>query len=287
MKYQLIVVAVALMFFQCKPGNEQPEFSTITLKGSESMHETFDALKKDFETIQDTIKLNIEGGGSKTGLLAIKNKEVDIGMSSYPFDLSKELGPDHDVVEQVVAYDGIILINNENNMVKQLTDQQISAIYNGQITDWSQLGGHPGKIRLISRDQNSGTQKFFSSYFKVNQLPPGTRIARDNDEIVKEVMTNKDGIGYVGFAYFKVGVNDISLPPSNNKIDTFYHPTVKNLSLGLYPLKRGLRIYYNDERTVAVNAFLHYLKSVRAQEIIENHGLVSKSQEIYYNASVD
>lgn len=287
MRYQLLVVVLAIAFFQCQNKNREAQIATLTLKGSESMHETFDALKEDFELTQDSIKIQIEGGGSRTGLMAIKNEEVDIGMSSYNFNLEQELGLEHDITEQVVAYDGIVLINNELNRIKNLTDNQISKIFSGEISDWSELGGLPGKILPISRDENSGTQKFFSSYFKINQLSANSLVAEDNDEIVHEIMSNQNGIGYVGFGYFKTGVNDISLPPTKSDIDTFYHPTVENLSLGLYPLKRGLRIYYKDTGDETLNSFLFYLESERAQKIIEDHGLVSKGQEVYYNASAD
>ena len=79
------------------------------------MFETFYALKTDFEKIQDSVYISIEGGGSRTGLFAIRDKTADLGLSSFAFDLSQVLDPRHDVKERVVAYDGIVVIRNQNN----------------------------------------------------------------------------------------------------------------------------------------------------------------------------
>ncbi len=272
----------------CQQGKKATQIQTLKIKGSESMHETFTALKKDFEAVQDSVRINLEGGGSRTGLAGIQDGSIDIGLSSYAFNIDSILGEAHQVQEKVVAYDGIVLISNENNPIKKLTDSQIAGIYNGEYTDWSQLGGNSGPIKAIVRNMNSGTQKFFTAYFGLKDKLKPSKVADDNDEIFAEVVRNQNSIGFVGFAYFKVGVNDIMLPSSPEDSNDFYHPTVDNLGRGLYPLKRGLRIYYSENPSPALDAFLVYLNSERAQSIIEESGVVpSLYGQTILNASID
>lgn len=259
---------------------KKEEKAVLRIKGSESMHETFNALKKDFEKVQDTLTIVIEGGGSRTGLMAIKDKAVDIGLSSYEFNLDSVLGPDHGVREEVVAYDGIVLINNDENPIAQLTNEQIGMIYRGEISDWSEVGGEPGKILPIIRDQNSGTQKYFSEFFGLKNISADAEMAAENNEIVQKVYEDARRIGFIGFAYVTMHVKELQLPSVKEKDTFFISPSFKAIRMGEYPLRRGLRIYYQEEQDAKVSSFLTYLNSDRAQEIIEQNGLVSsKSKE--------
>lgn len=242
------------------------------------MHETFDALASDFQRMQDTLKVIIEGGGSRTGLMAIKESTADIGLSSFKFDLNKTLGDDHQVNQRVVAYDGIVVINNTNNPLKQLTNSQISQIYSGEVKDWSEIGGSQGLIKPIVRDSNSGTQRFFTNYFRVNEVASSAIVAKENHEIVDEVISSENGIGFIGYAYYTEMVNTVELPhadDADSNLVEYIPPTPTHLSNGKYPLKRSLQIYYHREQDPRVGAFLAYLNTDRAKHIIESFGLIA------------
>ncbi len=242
------------------------------------MHETFNALKSDFEKMQDTLTIVLEGGGSRTGMMGVFENEAHIGLSSFPFNLDSILGDGHNIQEQVVAYDGIVLISHEDNPVQQLTNEQVSGIFSGAITDWSELGGESGRIVPIIRDQNSGTQQFFINFFKIDSPANSAIVALENGEIVNTVSENMAGIGFIGFAYFTQRVHNMLLPSPIAGDTPFVAPSFKNLLAGSYPLKRSLRIYYKDTSDPAVKAFLSYLKTTRARYVIESNGLVPLQQ---------
>ena len=243
------------------------------------MHETFSALKKDFESLQDTIVIDLEGGGSRTGLNAIRNNEAEIGLSSFGFNLDSLLGVEHGVIEKVVAYDGIVLINNGLNPIKQLSNDQVNAIYTGSITDWNLIGGNPGMIKPIVRDSNSGTQRFFTEYFNIDTVADSAEIADRNVDIVAKVIENKNAIGFIGFAYFSMGVNDILIPAINptDSLETYILPSSKTINQNTYPLKRPLRIYHTKNSSPQLSVFLNYLNTSRAASIVESFGLMVQS----------
>ena len=276
MKY-LISLLVLSIFFGCDSMNKSQTYEPLRLKGSESMHEVFSELASDFERTQDTLKVELEGGGSKTGLIAIKQRKADIGLSSFPFDLDSILGENHTVIQRVVANDAIVVINHHENPITQLTNRQVSNIYSGIVKDWSEIGGYPGKILPVVRDYNSGTQKFFTEHFKIFEVAPTAVIAAENHEIVDSVVSNKNGIGFIGYAYFTDMVKNVSLPITTNSEDSneFVAPEPQFLANGTYPLKRALRIYYNSAYDKRVMAFLKYLDSDRAHMIIESYGLIA------------
>lgn len=237
------------------------------------MYETFLELKNDFEKRQDSIKITLEGGGSRTGLMAIKNQEAEIGLSSFPFDLENTLGPSHGIQQQVVAFDAIVVVTNTSNPIDSLSDKQLSDIYTGKIYDWAQLGGKSGLIMPVIRDENSGTQQFFTDYFQITQLAPTAEVAIDNAEIVSRVSGSVHGIGFIGFAYFTESVKNLKLPSDSTQL-SFEAPTHRNLENGKYPLKRGLIIYYPEQTSPAVAGFLQYLQTQQAESVIESFGLI-------------
>ncbi|REE05564.1 phosphate ABC transporter substrate-binding protein (PhoT family) [Marinoscillum furvescens DSM 4134] len=240
------------------------------------MYETFLELKTDFEKIQDTIKVTLEGGGSRTGLMAIESHSADIGLSSFPFDLTETLGTGHNVSEQVVAYDAIVLITNQHNPITALSDEQVQAIYTGKTYDWEQLGGEKGLISPLIRDENSGTQRFFEDHFAVHELAKTAEVVDHNSEIVAKVSGNKHCIGFIGFAYFTESVHNLLLHTKDSTPEGSYvAPTHRNLKNGSYPLKRGLRVYFRQGDDPAVDAFLKYLQTDRAHMIIESYGLIA------------
>ncbi|MEQ9288322.1 MAG: substrate-binding domain-containing protein [Cyclobacteriaceae bacterium] len=270
---KVYLVLIGLFLFSCS----ENKVYEVKLKGSESMNEVFAALKKDFEEMQDSVKVSLEGGGSKTGLLAIANSETDIGLSSFGFDLDSVLGAGHGVEEQVVAFDGIVLINNEQNKIRQLTNEQINGIYSGKIADWSQLGEAEGPILPIVRDQNSGTQKLFTEYFGITHLATKAVIAKENVEIVSKVIENKNAIGFIGFAYFSIGVNDILIPSQSESDSTVNYvlPSSATITNNIYPLKRPLRIYFRNNENPGQSAFLEYLNSGRGKNVIASFDLLT------------
>ena len=164
-------IAAFLVFswgFACS--EKEPNHHFLKIKGSESMHETFLALKSDFEKMQDSISVELEGGGRRTGMIGEKEGNADIGLSSYAFELDSILGVNHGIEARVVAFDGIVLISNEQNPIEQLTREQIAGIFNGAFSDWAELGGSAGEIVPVIRDENSGTQRFFTNYFGIEEL---------------------------------------------------------------------------------------------------------------------
>ena len=98
------------------------------------------------------------GGGANTapnGCVAIARS------SSGP---SPGAAPDLATFEYYAyAVDGVTWGTTSLNAPAVLTQSQLQAIYNCQITNWSQVGGSPGPIQRVLPQNGSGTLKFFLS----------------------------------------------------------------------------------------------------------------------------
>jgi len=129
---------------------------TVTISGSSSVFPVIDGLKDLYMDRNPDTNVQVEQGGSGVGIANVRDGLVDIGMSSR--DLREEEKP---LFETVLCLDGIAVVVNRENPVKDLTREQIAGIYKGEITNWAQVGGHDAAITLITREATSGTRGAF------------------------------------------------------------------------------------------------------------------------------
>ena len=137
---------------------------TIENKGSDTIVNLALAWAEEFQMQHPEIRISVTGGGSGTGIAALLNGTVDIANASRQIkDEEVQTAQTNGIepVEYVVARDAIAVIVNPKNPLERLTLQQISAIYSGEINNWSEVGGDDRPIVRLSRETNSGTHVYF------------------------------------------------------------------------------------------------------------------------------
>ncbi len=153
-------------------------------------------------------KPKVTGGQSDVGISGVAEGRFDIGDSSRD---PLETDPHH-LIWTKIAHDGICVITNKANPIKNMSHGTVEEIFTGQIRDWSQVPGAKisGPIDLFDRDGASGTQDAFQHIFlneetKVSQLAtPKTSNGLERSS----VQSDKQGVGFVSFA-FTGGVNAV------------------------------------------------------------------------------
>jgi phosphate transport system substrate-binding protein len=169
----------------------------------------------------------------------------------------------------IVAYDGIGIIVNASNPVTKLTLRQIEQIFTGDITDWSAVGGNPGKISIYTRNTASGTYADFKAlatknrdYAKASQKMAG------NEQIVAEVSKTATGIGYVGLAYLKDP--GLKVIPVDGVM-----PSAENILAQKYAYSRPTFFYTNGAPSGEAAKFVEFTASEAGRKIIDQVGFVS------------
>ena len=104
------------------------------------------------------MKIEINQIGSSAGITNAINGVSQIGMSSR--DLKQE-EIDADIEQFVIAHDGIVVVVHPSNGVKDLTVEQVKAIFTGSITNWKAVGGEDQEIVVVSREEGSGSRDAF------------------------------------------------------------------------------------------------------------------------------
>ena len=104
----------------------------------------------------------------------------------------------------MIALDGIVVLVNKANPITELSLADIAAIFSGAVTDWSQLGGQPGSIRVLARDDKSGTFDTFKTLvLRDRKLVSSAQRYENSEELSDEVASNPNGIGFTGIAYVR------------------------------------------------------------------------------------
>ena len=169
----------------------------------------------------------------------------------------------------IVAYDGMAVVVNANSPIAKLSKKQVEQIFAGDITDWSAVGGKPGKISIYTRNTSSGTYSDWKD-LAMNKRDYATSSQKmaGNEQIAAETAKNPSGIGYVGLAYIQAeGIKVVS-------IDGIL-PTKKTVQDKSYPYARPTFYYTNGEASGEAAKFLEFTLSDAGQKIAEKIGFVS------------
>ena len=233
---------------------------TIEVGGSTSVTPLMELFADAYAKQKPNIKVNINPTGSGDG---IKNAGVlyQIGMTS------RELTPAEKgagLKEQVIAIDGIAIIVNKNNPVKNLTIDQIRDIFSGAITDWSQVtvGAKRGRIAVVSREAGSGTRGAFEEIIDLKALVAGATESTSTGAIKAGIAQNADAIGYISLGSMDKTVKavDVGGVPASNA----------NVVKGTYKIARPFIVLYNDNAHAETKAFLAWMLSRQGQTIVKS-----------------
>jgi phosphate transport system substrate-binding protein len=232
--------------------------------------------------------IDLQSHGSGTATPGLTSGKALIGMASRALNrdelnlLSQQGFGDmrNPANEHVVGLDGIVVIVSPENPVPKLSLQQLQGVFSGAISDWSQVGGKPGKINVYARDAKSGT---FDT-FKTLVLDPGKQTLIDtarrlesSNELSDLVANDSNGIGFIGFAYLR-NARAVSLV---NECGMAFAPGTFDVKTEEYPLSRRLFLYSGKFTAGSFAAGLvDYSMSHYAQDIVRDAGFIDQELEV-------
>ena len=248
-------------------GSDTQEISgTVNTDGSTSMADVMAAFQESFGNMYPDVTVNYSGTGSGSGITNVLAGTVDIGLSSRALtDEEKAEG----AVENIVALDGVAIVVNPENTVTSLTVEQIAQIYNGTITNWSELGGADAPIAVIGRDAASGTRGAFEEIVGVEDQCVYTNEYESTGEVIGSVAGNPNAIGYASLS----AVDESVVALQVNGVA----PSEATVADGTYEIQRPFVMVTKEgtELSAAAQTFLDWAMSADAADEIEAAGCVS------------
>ena len=250
--------------------------SVVQIKGSDTILNASQAIVEEYMKTNKKARIAVTGGGSGVGIASLINKTADIAMASRNIKSSEveALKKQGVAVEEIVlGYDGITVIINHNNHIKNLDKKTLAGIFAGEITNWKELGGDDAKIVVLSRDSSSGTHAYFKEEVlrggdkkSVVEYGQDTLYMPSNQAILQEVAKSKYAIGYIGMGYMNDTVDSLAVDGVK--------PTFETVADKTYPIAREVFWYVDSARDGVTKEVVDFAVSSKGQEIVKEEGFV-------------
>ena len=246
-------------------GSTTTETKTVSTDGSTSMEKVIGALGESFMKNNEGVNFTYNPTGSGSGITAVSEGRCDIGLSSRALKDEEKAGG---LIETVLAYDGIAIIVNNDNPVTNISLEDLTKVYTGEITNWKDLGGNDAEIVLIGREAGSGTRDGFETITNTKDNCKYRQELTSTGDVITTVSTNPDAIGYASLASVKDNVKALTVDGVS--------PTEATIKDSSYPIQRPFVLVTKSGAALSETAqsFFDFATSADASEVIAAAGCV-------------
>ncbi len=250
-------------------GNAAAVAGEINGGGSTSVQKIMDAAGEEFSAQNPDVQFTYSGTGSSDGVKGASEGTYSFG------GVSRELKEDEktNLTELVFAYDGIAMITHPSNPVQEISSENLTKIYTGEITNWSEVGGNDAPIVVVSREDGSGTRSAVEELLDFeNKLKADATVKEGNGNVQTTVAGNENAIGYVSLTFVDDTVKKLSVDGVEASVENVINKT--------YPISRPFLAVYNESEVNDVTkSFLDFLMSDEGQAIVEKEGGIKAADE--------
>jgi phosphate transport system substrate-binding protein len=263
----------------------------VKIDGSSTVYPIMEAVAEEYQMVQPDVKVSVGLSGTGGGFKAFIAGETDMSNASRPIKDEekaqlKEKGIEFTEIK--LAFDGLsVLVNKENTWVDHLTVDELKKLWieDGAARKWSDIreGWPEEEIKFYSPGTDSGTFDYFNEVILEDQpIVQSATLSEDDNILVQGISGDKNGIGYMGYAYYLENKDNLKIVPIDGGTGPV-EPTNDTIESGEYaPLSRPLFTYVKNE-SVKNEEVYDYVKFVieNAADLSEEVGYVRLPQEEY------
>jgi phosphate transport system substrate-binding protein len=144
------------------PADTSSPARPLVVSGSSTVYPLMTDIVRRFERLNPGVSIEVRSVGSGQGIADLRGGVSDIAM------VSRQLADnERDLFAFPMCRDGAAIIVHRSNPLKGLSSHQFSELLTGNVTDWKQLGGRPGAIKLAWRTENQAIPELILQHLKL------------------------------------------------------------------------------------------------------------------------
>lgn len=274
----LFILSFTIILSGCSQWIDRGE--SVTAVGSSALQPLVETVAEEFQQDQPGKFVNVQGGGSGTGLSQVQNGSVDIGNSDM-FAEEKSGVDASELVDHRVAVIGITPVVNKEIGVEELSQEELKQIFLGEITNWQEVGGNDQEIVILNRATGSGTRDTFEKWVLDDENAISSQ-EQESSGMVRQIVSDTPGaISYLAFSYVTEDVDVLAMDG--------VEPTDENVKTNNWPIWSYEHMYTRGEPTGLTKEFMDYILSDGVQEeLVGQLGYIPVSQmEVERDANGD
>ncbi len=195
-------------------------------------------------------RVEVFGGGSLTGLQQVAGGWADVALSLVEPPPGEPLY--QGLTGKVFGVMPLVLVVHPGVRVDNLSKDDATRIFLGQVKNWAALGGPDLPIVIVSRGKSSGSRQLIKRLvLGGREFTGNARLVNSDFEVRKAVASTPGAIGYLGATYLNGSVKALKY----NGIEC----TVENVANGSYPLYGVARVYTRGKPAGTVQSYSELL----------------------------
>jgi phosphate transport system substrate-binding protein len=243
----------------------------LSVSGSTTILPIAEVAAESFQTAHPGTRVLVSGVGSSAGIESVSQGSSDIGTSS------RDLKPEEQklgLVDTPIAYDAIAVIVNPDNPVRDLTMEQVRAIFEGRVRNWREVGGEDLPIGLVNRDEASGTREAFDKIvLKGSAFDPEAAVLPGTGQVRSVVAGARGAVGYISYGFVTPEVRALSIDG--------VAPSPESVASDDYPVSRVLHVLTKGEPKGLAKEYIDYVLSADIQtKVVADAGYIAISRKV-------
>ena len=221
--------------------------ATLRVQGTLNQTSPLKAVAQAYQTLYPAVALDVKGTNSGLGIAALRDGSTDVAASDIAVDYDN-------FVDTKIGALGVAILVGPHTGMKNVTRDQMIAIYSGKVTNWKQIGGEDQPISLYGRAIGTGVRFLFEDKVAKTLVPSKDPV--DPHATVGEIAATPGAIGYIATSFV---IDHPELVLSYNGVA----PTPENIRSRAYAFSTDEHLYIRKDAPVTAREFVTFVNSQR------------------------